>query len=57
MYFCIGPKNSDHATGLKIRLSNPGRDKRFFFSPKGPDLLWGHLAFCSMGIAVIPSRT
>ena len=29
------------ATGWTVRGSNPGRDKRFFSSPKYPDRLWG----------------
>lgn len=33
--------DQDWATDWKIRLSNPGRGKRFFFSPKTPDHVWG----------------
>ena len=53
------------ALGLKIAVTlRSGRSgfripvwiRDFFFSPKGPELLWGHTAFYSMGIAVISSR-
>ena len=30
-----------------IRVSNPGRDKRFLTSPKRPDRLWGPHSFLS----------
>jgi len=31
----------DWATDWKIRLSNPGKGKTFFSSPKTPDHVWG----------------
>jgi hypothetical protein len=40
----------------KILVLIPGRDRRFLFSPKLPNRLWGTLAFSKMGIGDLYPR-